>query len=499
MTAQNDTKNSPAENAPEPRTERPEDKRPAPDAPASSEATPSPQPDEQQAPELSEQMEAEIDRAMRNLGTDADQPTGKSGGKPGEPSAADQAGQPAHEATPSAGEGGRGGRSIRGPRVVRAGREHRTGTVVSVGPTDIFVEFGPKELGVVERSQFPEEELPTAGQQLEVAVERYEPTESIFICVRPGAVQKAAWESMEPGQTIEARVAAVNKGGLELELPDGHRAFMPASQVSLDHIKDLSIFVGEKLTCRVQRIDRRGKGNVVLSRREILQEEREKLAKELRESLQEGQTVEGTVRKIMPFGAFVDIGGVDGLVHVSDISHERIGQGEKAIARHVQEGQRVRVQILKLDWTSNRIALGMKQLQADPFAQVSTDLAEGADVTGRVVRITDFGAFVEVAPGVEGLLHISELDYRRVNSVDEVVKQDEIITVRVLKIDPDSRRVSLSLKATKPAPERPAGGGKGRGKGDRDTRSAEEIQKETPAMRRLREKFGNQGFKGGLG
>jgi ribosomal protein S1 len=395
--------------------------------------------------------------------------------------------------------GGSDRKPIRGPRVVQAGREHRTGMVISVGPSDIFVEFGPKELGVVERKSWKDDEaLPVVGEPLEVVVQKRDDNEGVYLCVRPGTVQKADWEMLEPGQTVEARVSGVNKGGLELDIA-GHAAFMPAGQVSFDHIKDLSVFVGEKMTCRVQRVDRRGKGNIVLSRREVLAEERKAQAEKLKETLAEGQVIEGTVRKIMPFGVFVDLGGVDGLVHVSDLTHDRVGHGEKAIERFVKEGQHVRVQILKLDWDAGRIGLGMKQLEADPFAAASESIVEGAEVTGKVTSIMDFGCFVEVAPGVEGLVHISELDWKRVAKVDDVVQIDEVISVKVLRVDENGRKVSLSLKATKEPPARTGGGGKGRG--DRDGRSADEILKETPALRRLREKFKAEGGmkRGGLG
>jgi len=384
---------------------------------------------------------------------------------------------------------------IRGPRKVEGGREHRTGTVVSINSEsrDVFLEFGPKELGLIDGSQLKDkspEELPKKDEQIEVVIERYDPMQSLYHCVLPGAVQKADWELLEKGQTIEARVTKVVKGGLELEVA-GHRAFMPASQVSLDHIKDLSQFIGEKMVCQVDRVDRRGKGNIVLSRRNLLKEERERRAKELREKLEVGQTVEGTVRKIMPFGVFVDLGGVDGLVHVSDLSHERIHPSEKAIAQHVQEGQHLKVQILKLDWENNRISLGVKQLQQDPFEAAGDQVVEGATLTGRVKNIADFGVFVEVAPGVEGLVHISELDWKRVNHPSDVVKPDEVIQVKVIGVDPQSRKISLSIKQLKEPPKAPAGAkgrAKGRGRGDRDDRDPSEILKETPEFRRLREK-----------
>ncbi len=395
---------------------------------------------------------------------------------------------------------------IRGPRVVQAGREVRPGAVVSVGPTDVFLEFGPKELGVVPRAQWAEgEDVPKIGDTLDVVVDRRD-DDGLLNCSRPTAIKKADWELLEPGQVIEARVTGVNKGGLELEVAN-HRAFMPASQVALEHIADLNVFVGEKLKCRVSRVDRIGRGNIVLSRRDLLEEERKEQAEKLKGSLAEGQVVEGTVRKIMPFGAFVDLGGVDGLVHISDLTHDRVTHGERSVARHVKVGEKVRVQILRVDWAAGRVSLGMKQIQADPFATATNEIKEGAEITGKVTTLADFGAFVAVAPGVEGLVHISELAWRRVAKVDEVVKPDEVIKAKVLRIDPESRRISLSLKALQPPPEPVAppagharsGGHRGRRGREDQGRPLEEIQRVTPELRRLREKFGGKGLKGGIG
>jgi small subunit ribosomal protein S1 len=433
--------------------------------------------------QLSPEIQAELDAAMADLGFD----TG-----------ADAPGT-AKVAKPLPGTGPAG---IRGPRVVQAGREHRTGKVVSVGPDDIFVEFGPKQLGVVDRKQYPEDAVPTVGSELEVVINKYEASDGIYVCSRPGAVQKAPWESLEAGQTIEARVTGVNKGGLELELPGGHTGFMPASQVSLDRVEDLSVYVGQKFACQVQRVDRRGKGNVVLSRRDMLNAERKEKAAKLKQTIAEGQIIDGVVRKIMPYGAFVDMGGLDGLLHASDITHER-GQlmGEKSIAKYITEGQPIRVQVLKVDLENDRISLGLKQLETDPFQAALSEVQEGAELNGRVVRLADFGAFVEVSKGVEGLVHVSEIEHRRIGHPADVLKQVEVVKVKVLKIDPATRKISLSIKALKAAPEY-AGGGGGGGRGGRDKtpgRTAEEILKETPELRRLRAKFGKQGFKGGLG
>ena len=399
---------------------------------------------------------------------------------------------------------------IRGPREVKGGREHRTGTVVSVGASDVFVEFGPKELGVVDVMQFKEDK-PNAGDKLEVVVQRFDAGESLYICVLPGSVQKADWEILQVGQIVEARVSGTNKGGLELEVAS-HRAFMPASQVDLNHIADLGVYVGERMTCTIQKIDRRGAGNIICSRREILMKERESAMTTLKESLKVGDTLEGTVRKIMDFGAFVDLGGVDGLIHINDLSHERLNHGAKNIERIVQEGQKVSVQILKLDWDENRIGLGMKQLQDDPFTAVASEVVEGAEITGKVTKVMDFGAFVEVAPGVEGLVHISELDWRRVNAVSDVVQEGEVVQVKVLSVNAEDHKISLSIKQLKDRPQQEGGGGGGgggRGRGGRGGRDEAVVKEETPELRRMREqaqknkvgikKGGGLGDGGGMG
>ena len=299
-------------------------------------------------------------------------------------------------------------------------------------------------------------------------------------------------------------MTGVNKGGLELEVA-GHRAFMPAGQVSLDRVADLSVFVGEKFPCTVVQIDRRGLGNIVLSRKDVLREERKRKGEELKKTLAEGQVLDGVVRKIMPFGAFVDLGGLDGLLHMSDISYDRVLPGEKNIAKHVQEGQAVKVQVLKVDLENNKISLGTKQLMADPFATITNDVREGAEVAGRVVRLTEFGAFVELAPGVDGLVHISEISRRRINKPEDVLKVDQVVQAKVLKIDAGTRKISLSIKALLPV-EAPAPGSRearfAEKKAEKDAMMAArlaEIQKETPELRRKREKFRGKELTGGFG
>ena len=359
--------------------------------------------------------------------------------------------------------------------------------VLPVGPDDIFIEFGPKELGVAPRKQWGDEEAPKVGDNLEVVVDRFDPGQQLTICVRPGAVQKADWELLESGQVVEATVTGTNKGGLELEVAK-HRAFMPASQVELHRVTDLKPYIGEKIKCKITRVERAGKGNIVCSRRDILTEEREAHRNELKEKIKQGQTVSGTVRKIMEFGAFVDIGGVDGLVHISDLSHQRVQKVEDV----VKEGDEVTCKVLKIDWEKNRISLGMKQAAEDPFKTALKELEPGEVVSGRVTRLTEFGAFVEVAPNVEGLVHISELSWKRIPTPDAVVATDEVIQVKVLEVDKKKRRIALSLKQTTEQPKNTRGR-------DADQRSEQEILQETPALRRMREQAKKQEKKGGGG
>jgi len=436
---------------------------------------PTPQAGAESTPGMSDQMQREMDEAMKAA-------TGESPSGPATSEASTSATEPEAESERPKG--------IRGPRVVEAGREHRHGRLVSIGPDDLFVEFGPKELGVAPRKQWKDEELPAVGTDLEVVIDRFDPNEQLYMCSRPGAVQKAEWEMLQPGQVVEARVTGHNKGGLSLEVA-GHRAFMPASLVDVRRIDDLSVFVGEKVRCAVKRVDRSGAGNIVLSRRDIVAEEAKQQRSKLQESLKEGDSVEGTVRKIMDFGAFVDIGGVDGLLHISDLSHDRV----KKVEDVVKEGDSLNVKILKLDWGKNRISLGLKQTAPDPWEEAKESLQEGEIVSGRVTKLMEFGAFVEVATGVEGLVHISELSWKRVPKVESVVKPDQVVKVKILEVDPKRKRVSLSVKQTTDPPANMK-----RGKGD-DARSEDEIRKVTPAERRMREKSKGKGdgLKSGLG
>ena len=361
----------------------------------------------------------------------------------------------------------------------RGGRPEREGTVVQVRGQDVLVEFGPRTSGVCPLSAF--DAPPALGAKLTFTIERRDLDDDLLILSRKGSISKAKWTDIAQGQVIEAMCTGTNKGGLEIDV-SGHKAFMPAGQVDLRHIPDLSDFVGKKLACEVMELDR-GRDRMVLSRRSVLYAERKEKRDTLMATLQTGQSFDGVVTSVQQYGVFVDIGGVDGLVHVSDMSWDRI----KNPSDLVKEGDAVRVQVLKVDLEKDppRIGLGMKQLVSDPFTAATGDLQEGAIVSGTVTKLAAFGAFVKIAEGIEGLVHISEMAHKRISRPHQVVQEGEVVEVKILKIDPDTKRIGLSIKQTK--------GDGGGGEGGGSTRP------EDPAIRKLRAKFGDGPLKGGIG
>jgi len=358
-------------------------------------------------------------------------------------------------------------------------REFKSGIVMNVHGNDVYVEFGPKSQGVCPLSQF--EEPPAVGARLDFVVDRFDEADGLLMLSREGAVRKADWEALEVGQIVEGRCTGTNKGGLEVELAK-HKAFMPAGQVDIRHIEDLDVFIGEKMPCEIIELDRQ-RGRLVVSRRRPLEADRERRREQLMGQLEVGTTLPATISSIKDFGAFADLGGVDGLIHISDLSHSRV----KHPSDVVKVGDEVNVKILKIDTEQQppRIGLGLKQTLADPFAESAAALEVGAIVTGRVTKLMDFGAFVELSPGVEGLIHISELSPERVQNVAKVIKADEIVTVKILSVDPGQRRIGLSRKAAMAAEES-------------DTFSRDEDPEVRRMKAQLSKKFGDN-LKGGLG
>jgi small subunit ribosomal protein S1 len=266
-----------------------------------------------------------------------------------------------------------------------------------------------------------------------------------------GAVQKADWGTLEIGQIVEARCTGMNKGGLEMEIAH-HKGFMPAGQVDVRHVADISVFIGEKFPVQIVELNK-DKNRLVVSRKAVVASERAEQREKLLAVLEIGQTRQATITSVQSYGAFADIGGVDGLIHVSDLSHERV----KSPADVVKVGDVVTVKVIKLDLaaTPPKIGLGLKQLVADPGVTAMQTLEAGGTVTGRVTKLMPFGAFVEIAPGIEGLVHISEISHERIPSVDKALRANEIVTCKVLSIDVGKKRISLSIKALVEPPERP--------------------------------------------
>jgi small subunit ribosomal protein S1 len=321
----------------------------------------------------------------------------------------------------------------------------RKGKIVSVGKDDAFVDFGGKSQGIVSLTQFPDE-LPTVGQEMEFNVDRYDQAEGLLILSRKGAsASNVNWETLEVGQIVDGVVTGVNKGGLEIDVK-GMRAFMPAGQVDVYHVPDLSQFVNQKITAEVTAFERQGR-NIVLSRRNIVEREREEQKKKLMEELAEGQIRRGTVRSVLDFGAFIDLGGVDGLLHVSEMSFRRLRNPGEV----VKVGDVLDVKVLRIDRETGKLSLSLKQLLGvDPWSDAGARYSIGSEVTGRVTKIQSFGAFIEVEEGIEGLLPISEMSHRRIRSAEEVVKEGDTVRLVVLSVDPVARRMSFSLKQATP-------------------------------------------------
>jgi small subunit ribosomal protein S1 len=250
---------------------------------------------------------------------------------------------------------------------------------------------------------------------------------------------KAIEQAAESGQAVTGRVIEVVKGGLILDL--GVRGFLPASLVDIRRVQDLDEFMGKELRCKVIELNR-SRNNVVLSRRAVLEDERKEMRQAILDRLNPGDVVDGQISNIVDFGAFVDLDGMDGLIHISELSWSHVNHPSEVL----EIGQDVKVKVLDIDRDRQRISLGLKQTQSDPWQQVLESYREGDVVEGRVTKVVTFGAFVEILPGVEGLVHISELAQHHVENPREVVSQGDPVNVLILEIDADRRRLSLSLK-----------------------------------------------------
>ncbi len=323
------------------------------------------------------------------------------------------------------------------------------GTVVRVDKDEVLVDIGYKSEGVIRaeelsirRSVNPQDEV-RVGDEIDALVMKKEDEDGRLTLSKKRARFELAWKAIETaaesGEAVNGRVIEVVKGGLILDL--GVRGFLPASLVDIRRVQDLDEFLGRELRCKVIELNR-SRNNVVLSRRAVLEDERKEQRQAILDRLAPGDVVEGQISNIVDFGAFVDLQGMDGLIHISELSWSHVNHPSEVL----EIGQTVKVKVLDIDRDRQRISLGLKQTQIDPWQQVVDSYGESDVVEGRVTKVVTFGAFIEILPGVEGLVHISELAQHHVENPREVVAQGDVVNVKIIEVDAERRRLSLSLK-----------------------------------------------------
>jgi small subunit ribosomal protein S1 len=328
------------------------------------------------------------------------------------------------------------------------------GRVISIENDAALIDVGLKSEGRVPLKEFAaggQEPEIHVGDIVEVFLERMEDKNGEASLSREKARREEAWtqleKSFQANERVTGRIFGRVKGGFTVDL-DGAVAFLPGSQVDIRPVRDIGPLLGSDQPFQILKMDR-SRGNIVVSRRAVLEESRAEQRSELVASLKEGQILTGVVKNITDYGAFVDLGGVDGLLHVTDIAWRRINHPSEAL--HI--GQSVKVQVIRFNPETQRISLGMKQLEADPWEGVELKYPSGAKFKGRVTNITDYGAFVELEPGVEGLVHVSEMSWTKKNvHPGKIVSTSQEVEVMVLDVDPQKRRISLGLKQVMPNP-----------------------------------------------
>ncbi len=357
-----------------------------------------------------------------------------------------------------------------------------TGTVAKIHREDIFLELGGRSQGLLPLKQFEKTTPPEIGTQIEVVVARYNAAQGLYeVSLPTAAVSVGNWDDVEVGQIVNVAITGSNKGGLECQL-SGIRGFIPMGQISIYRIENAEEFVGQNLGCVITEANR-SKRNLVLSHRALMERERKEQKEKLLAELAPGQIREGVVRSLQDFGAFVDLGGVDGLLHVSQISWDRIDHPRDVL----KEGQTIKVRVEKVNQENGRISLVYRDLAANPWEDAPSKYPVGATISGTVTKLMQFGAFVKLEPGVEGLIHISEMGHGRVNRAGDVVSEGQKVDIKILSVDVEAQRIGLSLKALMAAPERPA----------TDQKRAD-TSAEDEAARRRRKKS-NAHLKGGIG
>ena len=325
-----------------------------------------------------------------------------------------------------------------------------TGTVVKIEHDEVLLDIGFKSEGVIPsrelsiRNDVNPEDVVHLGDTIEALVLQKEDKEGRLILSKKRAEYERAWnrveEKFQNGENVEGEVIEVVKGGLILDI--GLRGFLPASLVDLRRVKDLNAYLGTRIEARVIEMDR-NRNNVVLSRRVVLEEARKAERTEILSKLKPGMRLKGTVSSIVDFGAFVDLGGIDGLIHISELSWNHVNHPSEV----VKVGDEVEVEVLDVDLQRERISLGLKQTTEDPWIKLVESYPVGTIVDGKVTKIVPFGAFIELGQSIEGLVHISEMAMRHIDTPAQVVKAGDEVKVKVMEINPERRRISLSMKA----------------------------------------------------
>ncbi|HKP00502.1 MAG: 30S ribosomal protein S1 [Nitrospirae bacterium] len=326
------------------------------------------------------------------------------------------------------------------------------GRVVAVTKDKVVVDIGYKSEGMIPNDQFSAEELQNikVDDRFQVYIEECEDADGNLVLSKEKADKMKIWEELEKlfndGKSIDGKIVARIKGGMMVDI--GVKAFLPGSQIDLHPVRDLDGLVGRTFPLKIIKINHR-RGNVVVSRRVLLEETRDSKRKTTLSTLKEGQLIQGVVKNITDYGAFIDLGGIDGLLHITDMSWGRVGHPSEMF----NIGDKVEVSVLKYDRETGRISLGLKQKSADPWTGVATKYAIGTRVRGRVVSLTDYGAFIELEPGVEGLVHVSVMSWtHEVRHPSRVVSIGDQVEAAVLNVDTASRKISLGMKQTAPNP-----------------------------------------------